>query len=106
MMPMYPMGVSGMISVPISNSIEKLTPGQGTVEGNGQPQLLRSITVLSDPKASEASNITSTSSSAVDPPTLSLGLSLSSDQRQTSSRHSSILTMPCFNNGDNIISVA
>ncbi|KAI9087663.1 hypothetical protein K1719_030533 [Acacia pycnantha] len=63
---------------------------------------------VSHPKASESSNITSmSSSSSADPPSLSLGLSLSSDQRQTSTaRHSSILSMPCFNNGDNIISVA
>lgn len=83
MMPVYPMDIvgSGMISVPVSQ-----------------------------PNASEVSNniTSSSSSSAVDPPTLSLGLSLSSDQRQTSStRHPSILAMPCFNNnGDNIISVA
>ncbi|KAI9117704.1 hypothetical protein K1719_011870 [Acacia pycnantha] len=82
MMPVYPMNIvgSGMISVP----------------------------AVSHPKASESSNITSmSSSSSADPPSLSLGLSLSSDQRQTSTaRHSSILSMPCFNNGDNIISVA
>ncbi|XP_028784100.1 transcription factor MYB1R1 [Neltuma alba] len=107
MMPVYPMGVgSGMISVPVSNPIEKLTLRQGTMDCNGQPQLVRSIAVLSHPQASEASNITSSSSSDVDPPTLSLGLSLSSDQRQTSTSHPSMLPMPRFNNGDNIISVA
>ncbi|KAF7806135.1 transcription factor MYB1R1-like [Senna tora] len=107
LMPVYSMGVgSGVISVPAGNPMEKLTLGQGIVDHNGPPQLVRSIPFVPDPKASTASNIASSSSSPVDPPMLSLGLSLSSDQRQTSSRHSSISVMPCFNNGDNIISVA
>lgn len=115
-MPVYSMGVvgSGLISVQSGNPMEKLTLGQGIiVDQNGPPkQLVRAITVVPDhPKTSTtASNIITTSSlsssSVVDPPTLSLGLSLSSDQRQTSSRHSPINAMPCFNNGDNIISVA
>lgn len=107
MMPVYSMGVgSGVISVPVANPMEKLILGQGILEHNGPPQLVRSIPVVPDPTASAVSNITSSSNSAIDPLTLSLGLSLSSDQRQTSSRHSSIHAMACFSIGDNIISVA
>ncbi|KAG5039509.1 hypothetical protein JHK82_011667 [Glycine max] len=100
-MPVYQFGVgsSGVISVQgTGNPMEELTLGQGNVEKHNVPN-----------KASTVSDIITpgSSSSAIDPPpTLSLGLSFSSDQRQTSSRHSALHAMQCFSNGDSIISVA
>jgi len=108
MMPVYQFGVgSGVIAVQGGKPLEELTLGQGNIEHNVPINLVHSIPVVADPKASTVSDIiTPSSSSAVDPPTLSLGLSFSSDQRQTSSRHSGLHAMPCFSNGDSIISVA
>ncbi|CAL0325383.1 unnamed protein product [Lupinus luteus] len=102
MMPIYPMGVgSGMFSVKAENPMEELTLGQGIMEHS-----VPTNRVLPIPKASTVSNIASNSSSTIDPPKLSLGLSFSSDQRQTSSRHSPLHALPHLNNGDSIISVA
>lgn len=94
------------MSVYESTPMEELTLGQGNVKHNFQTNnLFNPIPfVVSDPKASIVSDITSSSSSSIDPPTLSLGLSFSSDQRKTSSTR--LHALPCFNNGDNIISVA
>ncbi|OIW17707.1 hypothetical protein TanjilG_29057 [Lupinus angustifolius] len=100
-MPMYPIGVgSGMFSIQAENPMEELTLGQGIMEHN-----VSTNQVLLIPKATTMSNIASNSSSIMDPPTLSLGLSFSSHP-QTSSRHSPLPVIPRFNNGDNIISVA
>ncbi|CAJ1943979.1 unnamed protein product [Sphenostylis stenocarpa] len=108
MMPVYQFGVgSRVISVQGGNPIGELTLGQGNIEHNVPTNLVRAVPVVADPKVSTVSDIiTASSSSAVDPPTLSLGLSFSSDQRQTSSRHSALHAIPCFSNGDSIISVA
>ncbi|KEH31875.1 putative transcription factor MYB-HB-like family [Medicago truncatula] len=97
-MSVYELGVNE------STPMEELTLGQGNVKHNFQTNSLFNPIpfVVSDPKASIVSDITS--SSSIDPPTLSLGLSFSSDQRKTSSTH--LHAMPCFKNGDNIISVA
>ena len=101
MMSLYPTAVgSGMISFPGSNPVENLPMGHGNFEHKG---LFPSV---SDPKASAVSGVALSSSTSIDLPTLSLGLSLSSDQRNTSSRHSSLHAVPCLNNGESIISVA
>ena len=101
MMPVYQFGFgsSGVISVQGGNGnpMEELTLGQGNVEKHNVPNKVSTVSDIITP---------SSSSSAVDPPTLSLGLSFSSDQRQTSSRHSALHAMQCFSNGDSIISVA
>jgi len=100
-MSVYELGVNE------STPMEELTLGQGNVKHNFQANnLFNPIPfVVSDPKASIVSDNTSSSSSSIDPPTLSLGLSFSSDQRKTSSS-THLHAMPCFKNGDNIISVA
>lgn len=105
--PVYQLGVgSGMISVQARNPMEELTLGQGNAEHNMPTKLVHhTIPIVADPNGSTMSDNTS-SSSSVDPPTLSLGLSFSSDQRQKSSRHLALHAMPCFNKGDSIISVA
>ncbi|XP_020235400.1 transcription factor MYB1R1 [Cajanus cajan] len=107
MMPLYPKDVgSGVMSVQGGNPMETLTLGQGNVEQNGpSTKLVCTTPIVPDHKCSTVSDITA-SLSSFDPPTLSLGLSLSSSQRQTSSRHSALHALPCFNNGDSIISVA
>ncbi|OIW00109.1 hypothetical protein TanjilG_29099 [Lupinus angustifolius] len=102
MMPIYPMHVgSGMFSVKAENPMEELTLGQRIMEHN-----VPTNQVLPIPKASTVSDIASNLSSTIDPPKLSLGLSFSSDQRQTSSRHSPLYALSHLNNGDSIISVA
>lgn len=106
MMPVYPMGAGSGISFPSGNPMEKLTLGQENFEFMGPIKVGRSIPVVPDPKATAVSDIALSSSSAFEPPALALGLSLSSDQRKTSPRHSGLHAMPCFNNGDSIISVA
>ncbi|XP_020231060.1 transcription factor MYB1R1 [Cajanus cajan] len=90
MMQEYQLGLNS--GVQGGNRMEELTLGHGNVEQN-----------VADPKGC---TVSPSSSSVVEPPTLSLGLSFSSDQRQTSSRHSALHAIPCFNNGDSIISVA
>lgn len=108
MMPVYQFGVgSGVISVQGGKPLEELTLGQGNIEHKVPINLVRAIPVVADPKAPTVSDIiTPSSGSAVDLPTLSLGLSFSSDQRQTSSRHPALHAIPCFSNGDSVISVA
>ncbi|KAK7304569.1 hypothetical protein VNO77_42450 [Canavalia gladiata] len=104
MIPMYLKDVgSGVMSVETENPMKTLTLGQGNVEQNGPTKL---VCTVPDHKGSTVSDITGSLSSSVDPPTLSLGLSLSSNQRQASTRHSALPALPCFNNGDSIISVA
>lgn len=107
MMPMYPKDVdSGFMSVQVGNPMETLTFGQGNVEQNGPgSNLVCTTPIVTDNKGSTVSDITA-SLSSVDPPTLSLGLSLSSSQRQASSRHSALHSLPGFINQDSIVSVA
>ncbi|TKY73444.1 MYB transcription factor MYB183 [Spatholobus suberectus] len=108
MMPMYPKDVgSGVMSVEAGNPMETLTLGQGNVEQNGpSTKLVCTTPIVPDHKGSTVSDITP-SLSSVDPPALSLGLSLSTSQRQTSSsRHSALHALPRFNHGESIISVA
>lgn len=99
MPPVYQFGVN-------ESPMEELSLGQGNMKPNVPTNLFHPIPVAPDHKSPAMSDITSSSSSAVEPPTLSLGLSFSSDQRQTSSRHPALHSMPRFNNGDSIISVA
>ncbi|KAI9086468.1 hypothetical protein K1719_031552 [Acacia pycnantha] len=101
MMSSYPMAVeSGVISFPGRNPVENLPLGHGNYELKGP------IHSVPDPKASVMFDAALSSSSSVDLPTLSLGLSLSSDQRKKTSRHSNLHAVPCYNNGEGIISVA
>ncbi|KAK8465813.1 hypothetical protein PHAVU_009G183300 [Phaseolus vulgaris] len=107
MMPMYSKDIgSGIMSAPAGNPMKILTLGQGNVEQNGpSTKLFSTAHIVPDHRGSTASDITA-SLSSVDPPTLSLGLSLSSSQRQTSSIHSAFHSLSCFNSGDSVISVA
>ncbi|QCE13851.1 hypothetical protein DEO72_LG11g849 [Vigna unguiculata] len=114
--PMYPVtgegsNINGFSMLPMyskdiaeaGNPMKILTLGQGNnVEQNGPCTKL----VCTTPPIVPASDITATSLSSVDPPTLSLGLSLSSTQRQTSSIHSAFHSLSRFNNGDSVITVA
>ena len=99
-MSVYQLGVN-------ESPMADLSLGQGNVKQNFPTNLFNPIPfVVSAPKASTVSDITSSSSSSIDPPSLSLGLSFSSDQRKKSPTHSALHAMPCFKNGDSIISVA
>ncbi|CAJ1975218.1 unnamed protein product [Sphenostylis stenocarpa] len=107
MMPMYPKDIgSGVMSVQAGNPMETLTLGQGNVEQNAHStKLVCTTPIVPDHKGSTVSDITASLSSD-DPPTLSLGLSLSSSQRKTPSIHSAFHALSCFNNGDSVITVA
>ncbi|KOM40357.1 hypothetical protein LR48_Vigan04g055500 [Vigna angularis] len=109
-LPMYSKDIgTGAMSAQAGNPMKILTLGQGNVEQNGPSTKLVCTTapnIVPDYKGSTASDITATSLSSLDPPTLSLGLSLSSSQRQTSSIHSAFHSLSCFNNGDSFITVA
>ncbi|MED6125600.1 hypothetical protein PIB30_070120 [Stylosanthes scabra] len=85
--PVYPLGIgAGVISsVQAGNPMEELTLGQGNMELNAQTKLMRRVP---GPKASTVTDVGPGASSTLDQPTLSLGLSFTSDQRQTPSRHS------------------
>ncbi|KAG5019764.1 hypothetical protein AAZX31_06G179000 [Glycine max] len=107
-MSMYPKDVgSGVMSVQAGNPMETLTLGQGNVEQNGpSTKLVCTTPIVPDHRGSTVSDITA-SLSSIDPPTLSLGLSLSSSPRQTSSSiHAALHALPYFNNQDSIISAA
>ncbi|KAL1334042.1 hypothetical protein HN51_062926 [Arachis hypogaea] len=108
MVPVYPLGVGpGVISsVEAGNPMDELTLGQANMELNAQTKLLHPIPVASNPKTCTVSDVASGSNSPLDLPTLSLGLSFTSDQRQTPSRHSAFHSIPSLNNGDSVISVA
>ncbi|XP_014498253.1 transcription factor MYB1R1 isoform X1 [Vigna radiata var. radiata] len=108
-LPMYSNDIgTGVMSAQAGNPMKILTLGQGNVEQNGPSTKLVCTTapIVPDYIGSTASDITATSLSSLDPPTLSLGLSLSSSQRQTSSIHSAFHSLSCFNNGDSFITVA
>ncbi|GMP33602.1 hypothetical protein CsSME_00006846 [Camellia sinensis var. sinensis] len=89
---------SVLLPVQIENPMEKLTLGHIN-QSNPIPVLL-----FSDASSTMVdSNLNQ--KSTVDPSRLSLKLSLSSDQNQSSTR-SAFQVMSSINNGDNIISVA
>nr|AEI83427.1 MYB transcription factor 1 [Camellia sinensis] len=89
---------AGLLPVQIENPMEKLALGHIS-QSNPMPVLL-----FSDASSTMVdSNLNQ--KSTVDPSRLSLKLSLSSDQNQSSTRSAS-LVMSSINNGDNIISVA
>lgn len=103
MMGAFPMTV-GPAVVPIENP----TLRQGNVEINAASslKLVHPIPIHPASHASTISEHSSNSKSAVDPSSLTLKLSLPSDQRELPSRHSAFQAMPSFNNGDSIITVA
>ncbi|KAH7550396.1 hypothetical protein ACOSP7_024306 [Xanthoceras sorbifolium] len=110
MMPVFPV----VLPVPIENPMENLTLGQPNHQSNNLPaNLIRPIPVLPPPpQPSAVSDLNLNLNSMVDPSSsLSLRLSLPSDQRESSSRHSAFQAMSSFSNGENnnsssIISVA
>lgn len=91
-----------VLPVPIESPMENLSLGQGNLATN----LIRPIAVLPTPRVSGISDLNLNLKASVDPIPLSLKLSLPSDQRESSSRHSAFQVMSGFNNGDSIISVA
>ena len=107
MMPAYPMTVGpAVVPVPIENPMENLNLGHGNLEINASSKLVRPIPVHTVPHAATITDLNLNWKSAIDPSPLTLKLSLSSDQRESPSRHSAFQAMSSFNNGDSVISVA
>ncbi|KAJ4851381.1 hypothetical protein Tsubulata_006700 [Turnera subulata] len=95
-----------VLPVQIESPMESLSLGHGSQAINPSTSLIRPIPVLPAHGAPTISDLNLNLKSAVDPSTLSLKLSLPSEQRETSSRHSAFQAMSGFSNGDSIISVA
>lgn len=93
---------------PIGNPMGNLTLGQPSQSNNMATKLIRPIPFVPAPQTSARSDLNLDSKSMMDPSSLSLKLSLPSDQREAPSRHSAFEVMSTFSNGDNgsIISVA
>lgn len=107
----FPMAFNQVVPpVPIQNPTENLTIAQGNQLNNNVPtaSLIRPVPNF---PALQRSDLNTNSNPATDPLSLSLKLSLQSDQMDSSSstsRHSPFQVMPNFSSGDNnnIISVA
>lgn len=85
------------LATPIKNLMENCGPREVNTQNDGSLKLALSDSIFS------SNQIRHESSSAA---ALSLRLSLTPDQRETSSRHSTFQSIPSFNNGDGIISAA
>nr|QCF47524.1 transcription factor R1MYB1 [Litchi chinensis] len=98
-----------VLPVPVENPIDSLTLGQPNQSNDAPANLIRPIPVLPAPQPSAVVSDLNLNLNMVDPSSLSLKLSLPSDQREASSRHSAFQAMPSLSsNGDSgsIISVA
>ncbi|KAA0057905.1 transcription factor MYB1R1 [Cucumis melo var. makuwa] len=85
------------LATPTKNLMENCGPREVNTQNDGSLKLALSDSIFS------SNQIRHESSSAA---ALSLRLSLTPDQRETSSRHSTFQSIPSFNNGDGIISAA
>ncbi|XP_059641314.1 transcription factor MYB1R1 [Cornus florida] len=105
--PPFPVTV-GPVLLPaqIENPMENLTLRQVDQVNNASTNLVRPIPVLPSPYASSTRDFNLNQSlMMIDPLSLSLKLSLSSDDQNQSLRHSAFQVMSSFSNGDSIISV-
>lgn len=95
MMPAFPMTV-GPAVVPMEN-----------LDINASSKLVRPIPIHTATHAATITDLNLNWKSTIDPSPLTLKLSLTSDQRESPSRHpSAFQAMSNFNNGDSIITVA
>lgn len=102
----FPVTVSPVpLQAPAEIPLDNLTLGCGDQVDNESKLLIRPIPVLPVSYSPTRTDPNLNQKSAVDPSTLSLKLSLSSNHNQPS-RQSAFLVMPSFNNGDSSISVA
>ena len=99
----------------VENPIENLTLGPQNLQINNAPSsnLARPTTIHSFPYGTTMADLSLNLKSTIDASPLTLKLSLPTDPRESSSssassssRHSAFQSMPAFNNGDKIISVA
>uniref|UniRef100_A0A2P2QR68 Uncharacterized protein n=1 Tax=Rhizophora mucronata TaxID=61149 RepID=A0A2P2QR68_RHIMU len=106
-MPDFPItAYPAKLPVPMENPMEKLTLGQGNDAAKPTTSLIRPIPVFPESHASAISALDLNLASTIHPSSLSLGLSLPSDQTESSSRHLTSKAMSNFSDGDGIISVA
>ncbi|GLU12264.1 hypothetical protein SLE2022_289590 [Rubroshorea leprosula] len=99
--PAFPMTVNPVVfPVSIENPMENLSLCQGNQLNNGAKRPIRPVPVFPTQQAPTVSEINLNSKANMDPSSLSLKLSLTSDQRDSPSRHSAFQVMPSFNNGD------
>lgn len=98
-------GTVGLSLIPpqIEDPLENLSLALGSQVKNASTLPVQPIKFL---PASTMADLNINQNSEIDLPELSLNLSLSSNENQTSSRHSAFKRMPSFNEGDSTISVA
>ncbi|KAM7471361.1 hypothetical protein LguiA_009544 [Lonicera macranthoides] len=92
-----------LIPPQIEDPLENLSLALGSQVKNASTLPVQPIKFL---PASTMADLNINQNSEIDLPELSLNLSLSSNENQTSSRHSAFKRMPSFNEGDSTISVA
>ncbi|KAL2482481.1 Homeodomain-like superfamily protein [Forsythia ovata] len=103
----FPMTVAPVfLHLQSENSIENITHRQGNQMNNTSDLLIRPAPVLPMHTNSTMADLSLNQNVPILSPQLSLGLSLSLDQDQSSTRHSAFQVMTSFENGDSIISVA
>ena len=102
--PPFPAAVGlSLIPPQIEDPLENLSVGLRSQVKNAPTLPVQPIQFL---PASTMADLNINQNSEIDSPELSLNLSLSSNQNETSSRHSAFKGMRRFNNGDSTISVA
>ncbi|XP_022135144.1 transcription factor MYB1R1-like [Momordica charantia] len=94
------------LATPTKNLMEKCGPGEVNTENDGSLRLGLTDSIFSSNQTPNSTDLNLNSNSIMEPSALSLRLSLTSDHREASSRHSTFQAMPSFNNGEGIISVA
>lgn len=94
------------LATPTKNLMEKCGPGEVNTENDGSLKLGLTDSIFSSNQTPTSTGLNLNSNSAMESSALSLRLSLTSDQREASSRHSTFQAMASFNNGEGIISAA
>lgn len=101
------------LATPTKNLMEKCGPREVNTENDGSLKLGLADSIFSSNQIPTSTGLNTNSTSAMESlssssssSALSLRLSLTSDQRDASSRHSTFQSIPSFNSGDAIISAA
>ncbi|XP_022988403.1 transcription factor MYB1R1-like [Cucurbita maxima] len=102
----FSFGPAPLATTLTKNLMEKCGPGEVNTESDGSLKLGLKDSIFPSNQNPNSTGLNLNSNSAMESSALSLRLSLTSDQREASSRHSTFQAMPSFNNGEGIISAA
>ncbi|KAI6675301.1 hypothetical protein NL676_003207 [Syzygium grande] len=103
----FPMPIGpAAFPVPVQNQVPNLTLIQGDGLGDSLSKLIQPTPLVPIPRAPLTSDPSANTKSTMEPLSLSLNLSLPSDQGDSHSRHTAIQGMSGFRSGESIISVA